>query len=667
VLKTRTWLTVAVLLSAVVLIYSNHFHNAFHFDDFHSITNNVAIRSLSHIPRFFVDARASSVFPSHQAWRPLVTASLAIDYWLGHGYDPFYFHLSGFLWFLVLILCAASLFRSILDRAQPNADHFFVAWFAAAWYGLHPAMAETVNYIIQRADVISTCGIVAGLAIYARFPAWRQRGVYLLPVTLGLLAKPPALIFPAILAAYLFLIEEGATRDRWPRVLRRSVPALVLSLVFLVLQSALTPKSFNAGAGSAFHYLITQPYVWFRYFTSFFLPLHLSADTDLEPLPSLFTLEAAGGFLFAGFLLLSIYLTAKRPAGRPAAFGLCWFVLGLVPTSIFPLAEVENDHRMFLPFVGLTLAVSWSGYQVARRLLWGREARVAMGAAAICLLVVCAAGTHRRNQVWHTEESLWEDVTLKSPKNGRGLMNYGLARMSQGDFRGALIYFERALAYTPNYADLEINLGIDYGALGQDAEAEQHFHRAIDLAPADAQVRFFYGRWLKEKRRDDQAVAELHKAILLSPDYLEARLLLLDSYAGQGAWSSLASLATETLKLAPDDPTARRYAEMKPAQAKPAAPPPLPTPESLLNLSLAAYQKNDFESCIRFAELALKQRPGYPEAYNNLIAAYNSLGRWDDAIAAGRQALRIKPDYQLARNNLLWAEAQKNRQAPRRR
>ncbi len=648
---------------AVFLVYSNHFHNAFHFDDFHSITNNVAIRSLSHIPQFFVDARASSVFPAHQAWRPLVTASLAIDYWLAHGYDPFYFHLSSFLWFLAVLLCAAALFRSVLDRAQPNADHFFIAWFAAAWYGLHPAMAETVNYIIQRADVISTCGVVAGLAIYARFPAWRQRGVYLLPVALGLLAKPPALIFPGILAAYLFLIEEGAARDSWPRVLGRSVPALALSLVFLVLQSAFTPKSFNAGAGSAFQYLITQPYVWFRYFTSFFLPLHLSADTDLAPLSSVFRLEAIGGFLFAGFLLFSIYLAAKRPAGHPAAFGLCWFVLGLIPTSIFPLAEVENDHRMFLPFVGLSLAVSWTGYQVARRLSWNREGRIATAGAAICLLVVCAAGTRQRNQVWHTEESLWEDVTLKSPKNGRGLMNYGLARMSRGDFQGALTYFERAVAFTPNYSDLEINLGIDHGALGHDAEAERHFRRAIQLAPGDAQVHYFYGRWLKGKGRDDQAVAELRQAILINPDYLEARLLLLDSYAAQGAWSSLAPLATETLKLAPDDPEARRYAAMKPAQAMPARLPSAPTPETLLNLSLAAYQRNDFQSCIRFAQLALQQRRDYAEAYNNLIAAYNSLGRWDEAIAAGRQALRIKPDYQLARNNLLWAETQKNRVA----
>ena len=77
--KSRTPIAAIAVLLAVTITYSNHFHNAFQFDDHHSITSNVAIRSLGDIARFFVDARTSSIFPSHQAWRPLVTLSLALD------------------------------------------------------------------------------------------------------------------------------------------------------------------------------------------------------------------------------------------------------------------------------------------------------------------------------------------------------------------------------------------------------------------------------------------------------------------------------------------------------------------------------------------------------------------------------------------------------------
>jgi tetratricopeptide (TPR) repeat protein len=138
--------------------------------------------------------------------------------------------------------------------------------------------------------------------------------------------------------------------------------------------------------------------------------------------------------------------------------------------------------------------------------------------------------------------------------------------------------------------------------------------------------------------------------------------LLLDTYAAQGAWPLLANLANETVQLVPGDPAVLRYAEMKAPPVPTASPVPTTplTPEMLVDLSLAAYQRNDFRGCIQLARLALKQRPDYPEAYNNLIAAYNSLGRWDDAIEAGREALRLRPDYQLARNNLAWAESHRS-------
>lgn len=668
----RIWKTVlaaAALMLGVTLTYSNHFHNAFQFDDHHTILENVYIRSLSNIPRFFTDATTFSSLPPNQSWHPLVSLSLALDYWLGKGYNVFYFHLSAFLWFLTLLLMLAPLLRSLLDRVEPAPANFWIAWFAAAWFGVHPAIAETVNYVIQRSDLMSTWGLVAGLLLFARYPAWRRSCLYLLPVALGLLAKAPALIFPAILAAYLYFFEEMA----WPRILKQSIPSLVLTVLFLGLQSAATPKTFVASSVSASHYLITQPYVWFRYFVSFFLPLHLSADTDLQALDSPFSLEALGGFVFVAVLLFAIYAAAQRRASRPVAFGLSWFVLGLIPTSVFPLAEVENDHRMFLPFVGLVLAASWTGGRLIGSQILNRDVRRGILAAAACLLLLDAAGTRRRNEVWRTEGSLWEDVTLKSPRNGRGLMNYGLSKMSDGDYATALTYFQRALQYSPNYSLLEVNLGVDSAALGRDAEAEQHFQRAVQLTPGLSDSHFFYARWLKGKGRLEQAAGELRAALAASPTRMDARQLLLQTYAEEGAWADLKRLAQDSLKLSPEDPEIRRFAAMDP-HAAPAPPrpqtgsPPVSGPvsaETLLSYSLEAYQARDFAGCIRFSEMALSVRPNYAEAYNNMTAAYNSLGQWDDAIRAGRQALRIKPGFELARNNLAWAESQKKQASSR--
>jgi protein O-mannosyl-transferase len=140
----------------VLAVYANHFQNTFHYDDFHSITGNVFLQDLRNVPRFFVDAKLFSTMPDHAMYRPVVSASLALDYRLGHDYKPFYFHLSTFLWFTLQLVLMVGLFRRIMDLADPHPSNQganqWTALAATACYGLHPANAESVNYIIQRAD-----------------------------------------------------------------------------------------------------------------------------------------------------------------------------------------------------------------------------------------------------------------------------------------------------------------------------------------------------------------------------------------------------------------------------------------------------------------------------------------------------------------------------------
>src|SRR6202047_4158374 len=107
----------ALLLVALLAAYANHFHNSFHFDDAHTIENNAAIRELHNIPLFFREASTFSSLPSNQSYRPLVSTLLAIDYSLGHGLRPFWFHLSIFALFVALTLWLAFVVHRMLDQA----------------------------------------------------------------------------------------------------------------------------------------------------------------------------------------------------------------------------------------------------------------------------------------------------------------------------------------------------------------------------------------------------------------------------------------------------------------------------------------------------------------------------------------------------------------------
>lgn len=618
----------AVLLVAVCAAYVNHFGNGFHFDDFHAVNNNPAIRSLTNLPAFFTDVTTSSVLPSNRAWRPLVTASFAFDYWMGGGLNPVAFHAVTFLLYLLQVSLLFLLFERMFELARPERGNRIPAAFAAACYGLHPACAETVNYVSQRAELYSTLGVVAALYLYIARPGWRRYGLYLLPLAAAELSKAPALIFPALLVAYLFLFERPSSLE----TVRALAPAVGLTAVIAVLLAKMTPATFVAGASSPLGYRLTQPYVALRYFGSFFLPVRLSADTDLGPVSSVFEPQALAGFAFLAVLLTVAVLCSGRRRNAPAVFGLWWFLLALAPTSLFALAEVENDHRMFFPFVGLAMSVTWTLI-----LAFERVPRRILVPAALLVLAACTYGTYRRNQVWKDESSLWADVVMKSPRNGRGLMNYGVTLLGKGDIQGALRYFERALAYTPNYNLLQINLGVAYGQLLRDDEAERHFQRAIALTPGDALPYYYYARWLNSRGRMQEAWTRARTGAELNPGDLDIQNLIASILArSKGRDEELARMEQAAL-------------------ARPMA-------ETYLGLSLRYHQLGRYADCIRLAREALKLKPDYAEAYNNIAASHESLGEWDLAIEAAREALRLKPGFALARNNLAWSEEQKARQ-----
>lgn len=502
------------LAFALSVAYANHFRNSFHFDDFHAVVNNVFVRDASNLPRFFSDPRLSSTMPDHYNYRPVVYASLAIDYWLGGNLEPLWFHITTFVWFGALLALLFFLYRRILEIAAPGPSAAWTAMAATACFGLHPANAETVNYVIQRAEIYATLGIVASLLLFAASGRARRFHLYLLPAIGAYLAKPPALVYPILLLAYVILIERRRGRDAWRAVL----PTFAATVASAILIVAMTPATFNAGAASASLYRITQPWIAVYYFKSFFLPTELSADTDRGYVAGPWSTEAMIGYAFVALLCAVAWRASRTVEGRPVAFGIVWFLVALAPTSLMPLAEVANDHRMFFPFAGLALSV----FQGARMALAPRWSRVAAGALVV-VLIGFVIGVRERNAVWLNEETLWKDVAEKSPRNGRGLMNYGLQFMARGDYATALALYDRARALVPNYYMLAINTGIAHGALRHDDEAIRQFERAIALAPDSSEPRFFYGRWLATIGRKADAAAQFEAALKLNPLAFDAK------------------------------------------------------------------------------------------------------------------------------------------------
>ena len=628
------------MLAVLLAAYANHFHNSFHFDDWHTIVNNTSIRELRNVPLFFLDATTFSAVPGNQSYRPLVSTLLAIDYRLGHGLEPFWFHLSISVLFIALTLLLAFVIHHLLDSgAAPLPGS--IALVTAAWYALHPANADTINYIISLSEVISALGVVASFAVYFAFPRVRRYYFYVLPAAIAILAKPTSAIFAVLFAVFCLLFPDPAVAGRRSRERERHVDVamlVVICAVLLLFVQHMTPRSWTPGAVNAHNYLITQPYVALLYFKTFFWPTGLSAVYDLKPFVTTGDTRFWIGLAFAVFISAAAIMTAIWKRTRMIGFGLLWFLIALLPTSLFPLAEVMNDHRTFLPYIGLVIAIAGAApkaFGVARLDRQQRWAKIAATCAVALFLCANAYATFQRNKVWKTEETLWHDVVLKSPGNGIGLMSYGIQLMAKGDFAGALDYFHRAQHITPRYPALLINLAIAENATRQSAEAEQHFNEALRLAPSSPGSYTYYARYLLSHSRADEARALLQSALELSPNDLYARELLKEA---QTRASELAPLAGVEIN-------------------QPVNKPALQTPQFYLALSLQFYREERYIEAIFACRRALDLRPDYAEAWDTMGAVYNKLGRYEEAAAACERALLYKPGYENARINLQYARA----------
>jgi len=412
--------------------------------------------------------------------------------------------------------------------------------------------------------------------------------------------------------------------------LKGSLPAFVITLGMGIFVIRMQSATYTPGGLSRIHYLLTQPFVMAHYFMSFFFPFNLSADSDWRVVTDFFDERVFAGVLFILAMLAAAYFASKRQETRPVSFGILWFFVALLPTSSFiPLAEVMNDHRMFFPFVGLTMSVCWMfGLFLIRHehQVIGRPAfRVIMIVVPLALLAGHSYGTHTRNEVWRTDESLWYDVTVKSPHNGRGLMNYGLTQMEKGNFPVAQEYFEKALVLTPHYSYLHVNMAVLKGALNEPSEAERYFKSAIHYGPNNPEAYYFYARWLSSRGRNGEAVELLSKTLQLSPAHNSAKMLLDQIRSAQGSEGGISGKVENTAGH---------------------------TAEYYLDLSLQMHKQGRYRESIRACTEALRINPGYDLAYNNICAAYNELKMWDRAIDACRKGIRINPSNQLLKNNM---------------
>ncbi|WP_106794937.1 lipopolysaccharide assembly protein LapB [Aquimarina sp. Aq78] len=642
--KSFEFKSLVIILIVTLSVYLNHFDNPFFFDDFHTINENESIRSLDNWTSFFSNADTFSSLPANRSYRPVITLMNAVDYSLANGLNSKYYHYHIFFWFLVLIVLMFRLTKHIYKKSMEKQQWIGItALFATAWFALHTANAETINYICARSDSFSSLCTVTSLLLYI-YPFGKKWHLYLIPMIIGIWTKQTgAMVFP-ILLAYIILFENHSlitdfktdTKQKITQVLKKIAPtAIITTSLFIFNQYYLTPEATVSTnyTVTRFEYISTQCYVIIHYLGNFILPINLSADPDITIIKPWYNFKILlGVFVILGMLFLMIKTAFKKEL-RPISFGISWFFIALLPTSLNPLFQTANDHRMFFPFIGLFIAVPWGILIILKKYnVFEKGEKYTIGIATILSIILIGHGygTFQRSKIWNSEESLWLDVTKKSPKNGRGQMNYGLTQMEKGKYDIALEYFNKANKLTPNYHILHTNLGIVHGAKKEYTTAEHYFKSAIQLNSSSPAPEYYYGRYLSEQKKYNEAEIYLKKALVKSPNHILSKQLLKNITNKIAASEDKIKSLLKKIKTNPDI-------------------------ESYINLSLIYYKNKKYELVISTCKELLKIDPNNTLAYNNICSAHNQMEQWKLGAEACKKALEINPDYQLAKNNLKWA------------
>lgn len=690
--------------------------SGFHLDDGPAIASNESIQHLSSIPEFFVNPRISSTEKASAFYAPLLSSWFAIDYALEGGVKPFLFQLENFFWFAALITALFLLFRLV-----PGVSNL-AAGFAAMLFGLHPGVADTVNYALQQGVIMGAFGVASGMVVWIVWPERLPQklplklkrvpehgfdeylrhnydrlealylkiihapvGLYLWPVVPALLCDASAAVFAPILAVYILLFETK-------RKLTDAIPAGIVCVGYWIFHLV-----FARNVGESLHppllrYWLTEPWVAMRYLFRFFAPVHLSVESDLNAFAHLWDPLALAGCLGVAALIGIAIYTGRKNEWRSVSFGIWWFLLALIPDAVTPHRAVEADWRMFLPFAGLALAVAGVISSAGKRmpdspfvagepdldqLAKKMPAAIAMGILAAAVLGLAGWGTFQRNTAWASEAALWTNAVAASPQSGRAWMHFAVNRAktieeSSLDVNGSdsaadselLRDMRRAVELAPHDPVVEIGLAQAYIRLGQKSDAENTFRKATKDDPSFSPAWSSFAQWLLSESRPVEASEMAAKALALDPYDLAGRKTTMDAMAQQNQWKKLKQFASDTLRLLPYSADAQRSIEVAQTgvdQVKKAEKQAetQPTVDHYLALSVLYFQSEQYDDCINAARAALKLNPDLGEAWSNIASAYHAEGKLDDTIAALREEVRINPDLPSAKSNLAFELAAK--------
>ncbi len=538
------------------------------YDDDDYVTGNQVVQNgltWAGVEWAFTTAHASN-------WHPLTWLSHMLDCEL-FGLNPGAQHLVNVLFHAANVVLLFALLRRLTNTLWPGA-------FVAALFAWHPLHVESVAWISERKDVLSTFFGLLTLLAYVRY-AQRVTGdkwqvtrtgeqdmsrvmchvspfywLALIFFALGLMSKPMLVTLPFVMLLLDFWPLKRVTGDKWQvagvlRLVLEKWPFFLLTLISCIV-TFLAQRHGDAVVSlakvSLRYRLENAPVAAVRYLLKMIWPADLVVIYPMPDKIPVFAIAAAVAVLI--FPSLAVWLARRR--WPYLLVGWLWFLGTLVP--VIGLVQVGGaalaDRYTYLPSIGLFLAVAFGFRELAARFQFPP---IAVVAAAVLILGGCLLATEHQLRFWRNSETLFRHALAVTRDNDIAHANLGVALEQEGKPDEALAEYRAAAKLAPGRYQTHNNLGNLLDKIGRPEQALAEYHEAVRLNPELPSLHDGLGSVLAELGRFSEAMNEFTNAAQLDRTYpwphFEAGKTLLK----QGRDAEAMDQFHAALRIAPDN------------------------------------------------------------------------------------------------------------------
>ena len=613
-------------------------------------------------------------------WHPVTWISHMLDVEL-FGLKPRWHHLTNLLFHIANTLLLFFVFHRMTKATWKSA-------FVAALFALHPLHVESVAWVAERKDVLSTFFWMLTMGAYLRYVEHPRLSSWLAVfafLALGLMSKPMLVTLPFVL---LLL-------DYWPlRRFEQKTPAREIPAEINKPASASKRKGKSSGkrqvqamvqdakpADRRYQWALVRPLLTEKMplfalaalssIVTFIVQQKGGSVASLEVIPpgtrianafvsyiiyigkTIWPDNLAVLYLHPGwrplwlvlgvvFLLIAVTLIVIREAKRfpYLATGWLWFAVTLVP--VIGIVQVGRqamaDRYTYVPLIGLFIMAAWGIPELLKNWRYRKEALTALSALIFpCLFIF----TWTQVGYWRSNITLFSHALEATSDNYVIQENRGVAYAKLGNYGRAIEDYDRAIEINPQCADAYYNRGAAYAKLGNYRRAIEDYDRAIEIDPECALSHVYRGAAYLELANPGQALSDYDRAIEIDPANP-------DGYANRGA--AYDKLGNYRQAVSDFD----RAIEINPEYAW------------AYNGRGASYAKlGNHSQAISDYDKAIEIKPEYAEAHCNRGVLYQGLGNHRQAIEDYSRAIEIKSDYvdAYANRGVAYGLLGNNRQA----